>query len=344
MVAIISHPQRFDRRDALAVLPWFELEGGEVVLADPSIGPIIDVHTHLALPAIKPHRFDLERASEGDTLLLEACCPHHLDVYANLNFSSSRLRGMKRELVLGAFSGLGKRRHHTAPNLERDMRSVGVEHGWVLAIDFFFPSHHVADSLATARAHSHFTGFGSVHPRRKAARQCFEEQLHAGALGIKIHPPNMLMRPDAPEAMHLYAWCGEAGIPVFWHCGPVGIEPRAAQARAQVAFYERPLAEHPGTTFILGHSGALQHREALALQRKYANAHLDISSLGLPQIDDLLREGDTERILFGSDWPFYHPVLPLAKLLIATEDRPALRRKILHDNAARLMERFGRPA
>jgi len=43
--------------------------------------------------------------------------------------------------------------------------------------------------------------------------------------------------------------------------------------------------------------------------------------------------------VFGSDWPFYHPVLPLAKLLVATQDRPHLRAAILHDNAARLLER-----
>jgi predicted TIM-barrel fold metal-dependent hydrolase len=153
----------------------------------------------------------------------------------------------------------------------------------------------------------------------------------------------MLIRPDAPEAMRVYAWCGEVGIPVFWHCGPAGIEPKASQARAQVAFYERPIAECPGTTFILGHSGALQHRQALTLQKKYPNAYLDISSLGLPQLDDLLREGDVDRILFGSDWPFYHPVLPLAKVLVATEDRREVRRKILYENAARLMERFGQP-
>jgi len=54
---------------------------------------------------------------------------------------------------------------------------------------------------------------------------------------------------------------------------------------------------------------------------------------------DLLAEGDTDRIVFGSDWPFYHPVLPLAKVLIALEGRPEVRSKILHDNAARLLER-----
>ena len=336
-------PTHFATRRALAVLPWFELDGESIVLADRTVGAIIDVHTHLALPALKPHRFDLEKPSNGHPLLLEASDPHDLDVYANLNFSPSALRTMKRDLLFGALFGVGKRRHQTAPNLERDMRSVGIVHSWVLAIDFFFPSHSVRDTLAAARAHASFSGFGSVHPRRAAAHQRFEEQVHAGARGIKIHPPNMLMRPDAAEAMSVYGWCGQAGIPVFWHCGPAGIEPKAGQARAQVEFYERPIAEHPKTTFVLGHSGALQHRKALALHRRYENAYLEISSVGLPALRELLREGDSDRIMFGSDWPFYHPVLPLAKLLIATEGRPDVRRRILHDNAARLMERCGKP-
>ena len=42
-------------------------------------------------------------------------------------------------------------------------------------------------------------------------------------------------------------------------------------------------------------------------------------------------------LLYGTDWPFYHQALTLARVLLATEDRPELRRAILHDNAARLL-------
>jgi predicted TIM-barrel fold metal-dependent hydrolase len=40
--------------------------------------------------------------------------------------------------------------------------------------------------------------------------------------------------------------------------------------------------------------------------------------------------------MMGSDWPFYHLALPLAKVLLATEGAPEVRRQVLHDNAARL--------
>ena len=166
--------------------------------------------------------------------------------------------------------------------------------------------------------------------------------MHLGAMGIKLHPPNQLFRPDADDAMRIYRWCGDERIPLIWHSGPAGIEPKVGQYCAQMRFYERALRECPGTTFIFGHAGSLQHREAIALQRKYSNVYLEVSGLSLGQLREVLDEADEDRVVFGSDWPFYHPVLPLAKVLIATEGRPALRRKVLHDNAARLLERAGR--
>ena len=42
----------------------------------------------------------------------------------------------------------------------------------------------------------------------------------------------------------------------------------------------------------------------------------------------------------GSDWPFYHPAIPIAKVLIATEKDQKARRAVLYENAARL---FGLP-
>ena len=48
-----------------------------------------------------------------------------------------------------------------------------------------------------------------------------------------------------------------------------------------------------------------------------------------------------DRVLYGTDWPFYHQALTLARVLIATEDDRGLRRAVLHDNAARLFGLHG---
>lgn len=332
-------PLRFATRAALAALPWFEEDHGEIVLADKSVGPIIDTHTHYALPTLSIHSVDMTRETPDSTLLLGRCCAHHLDVRANQCFSPGELRALTRELLLGGLTGRGKRRHHTAPNLARDMRQMNVTQSIVLALDLAIPNHHPRDTLRATRDRTEAIGYGSVHPRRRDARAMLDDQLHLGARGVKFHPPNQHVRPDAPEAMALYRQCGAANVPVFWHAGPAGIEPKYNQSFAQMSFYERPIRELPETEFVLGHAGSLQHREAIAIQRANGNAWLEISGLSLGQLREVIAEADTDRILFGSDWPFYHPVLPLAKVLVATEGRPELRRKILHDNAARLLER-----
>lgn len=331
-------PLRFATRAALAALPWFENDHGELVVADRAVGPVIDTHTHYALPTLSIRTVDMGRETPDSNLLLGRCCAHHLDVRANQCWSPAELTAMKRELLVGDLIGRGSRGDHTAPNLARDMRSMNVVHAFVLAIDVAIPNNHPRDTLRAAAARAEVTGYGSIHPRSFRAKERLEEQLHLGARGLKLHPPNQLFRPDAWYAMRLYERCGRENIPVFWHCGPAGIEPKIAQRCAQVRYYERPLRELPGTRFILGHAGSLQHREAIALSRRYRNAWLEISGLSLGQLREVLAEAEPDRILFGSDWPFYHPIMSLAKVLIATEGRPDLRRKVLHDNAARLLE------
>jgi predicted TIM-barrel fold metal-dependent hydrolase len=336
-------PLRFATRNALAALPWFEEHDGEIVVSDPAVGDVIDMHTHYALPVLAIHTIDMTRETPDSNLLLGRCCAHHLDIRANQCFGPGELRSLKRDLLLGGLTGKGSRRDHTAPNLARDMRSVNVVRSAVLGIDMAMPNHHPRDTLLAARGRAEAVGYGSVHPRAFNARERFEEQMHLGARGIKLHPPNQVFYPDAWYAMRIYRWCGAENIPVIWHSGPAGIEPKLGQHCAQMFRYERPIRELPGTEFILGHAGSLQHREAIAIQKRYRNAWLEISGLSLGQLREVLDEADPERVVFGSDWPFYHPVLPLAKVLVATEGRPELRRKVLHDNAARLLERTAKP-
>ena len=105
--------------------------------------------------------------------------------------------------------------------------------------------------------------------------------------------------------------------------------------------YEQVIAENPDLTVLLGHSGALQMEQALALARKYDNVWLELSSQGLPAVRTVLEKGPADRLVFGSDWPFYHLALPLAKVLIASDNDAGLRRKVLWENAARLLDLDG---
>ena len=104
-----------------------------------------------------------------------------------------------------------------------------------------------------------------------------------------------------------------------------------------MARYEKTIAENPGTTFVLGHSGALQYEQAVKFADRYPNTYFELSCLGLSALRTVMDAVPADRLLYGTDWPFYPQALTLARVLIATEDDRDLRRPVLHDNAVRLL-------
>ena len=321
----------------LARLPYFAVDGGRLVLTDRSVGPIIDVHAHLALSYLRSGTVELSRHNGSAEHYLPAASRLDLDIYVNKNFTPERIKAMSRDLTMNSFRSKGIRRSHTVPTLTGEMGELGIEQTVILPIDLPVLSKNTEAFVEAARAESRLVSFGSVHPYTRDLEGALENQLNLGVKGMKMHPAVQCVRPDNGRAMKLYRLCGERGLPVLWHCGPVGIEPRLGRYLCQVRWYERPIDENPGTTFVLGHSGALQMEEALALSKRYPNVYLDLSCQSVSNVRTLVDHADPDRILFGSDWPFYHQAIPLAKVLMATEGRPDLRRKILYGNGARML-------
>jgi hypothetical protein len=91
---------RFEDHYALSRLPWFEVEGGRLVLKDRSLGPIVDVHTHLALSYVYRTTVDLEAAPGPMEHYLPLRQPLDLDVYCNRNFTPANLKRLMQDLSL----------------------------------------------------------------------------------------------------------------------------------------------------------------------------------------------------------------------------------------------------
>jgi predicted TIM-barrel fold metal-dependent hydrolase len=330
-------PTRFASHAGLARLPYFDLNGdGRLVLADPSFGPSIDVHTHLALAYLLPSRVDLQRSYPKTRLYLDVDDALDLKVYANRNFTQRALKRLTWDLTALSLTGGGMRATHTVPNLLRDMHDLGVVGSVLLPIDLPAISDNAGAYLRAVADRPNLLSLGSVHPISRGRAAKLDRQKALGARGVKVHPASQMIRPDHPRAMELYRLCGERDLPVLFHCGPVGIEPKAGRRRCQLPLYEPAVAENPQTTFVLGHSGALQMDQALDLALRYDNVYLEISSQGLTNVRRIVERGPEGRVMMGSDWPFYSQAMPLAKLLLATEGATERRRQVLYDNAARL--------
>jgi len=328
---------KYDSILALAELPWFELRRGRLALADRRVGPILDIHTHLALANLPFAGTDLQAERGAMQHFLPLDGPLDLDRYMNQNFTEDGLDRLKRELVLGRYRRHNRCVTHTVPNLLQEMDDLDIRFSVVLAIDLPVVAHNARRFLAATRRQERLICFGSIHPFQLGRTWRLDRQIRRGSRGLKVHPGGQLVAPAHPRAMKLYRLCGERGLPVFFHCGPVGIELERSARLSQVDLYEEAVAENPGTTFVLGHSGALQMEQALRIAQRYPNVYLDLACQAISNIATILDEADPDRILNGSDWPLYHQAVGVAKVLLLTEERPELRRKVLYDNAARLL-------
>jgi predicted TIM-barrel fold metal-dependent hydrolase len=335
----LNLPSKFTSLLDLARLPWFSLnEQGRLVMNDASVGPIADLHTHLALAYVRPMSVDLQKLHPETQHYLPSCCALDLDVYVNKNMSPEIVKELTKDLTWRSLGPRGMRATHTVPNLEREMQETGIRASVLLPIDFPAISDNAGVALREAKRSNKLLSLGSVHPYSTNREKKLDSQLARGAKGIKMHPSVQLVRADNRRARELYAMCAAREMIVFWHCGPAGIEPKLGQYLNQVKFYQQPIAENPKTTFVLGHAGARQFEEALRLQRQYPNVWLETSSQSVSNIRRIVEEADPDRVVHGSDWPFYHPAISVAKILLATEDRREIRHKMLWKNAARLLK------
>ena len=327
----------YERVDDLAELPYFELDGeGRLALAQPDLAPFVDAHTHLALSYLRSETVDLMAEHPETEFYLPMSSPLDLDIYVNKNFEFSSLWRMKLDLSFMSFISAGMRRTHTVPNIIKDMDRLGIAISLLLPIDAPVLSKNAETYLEIAETTSRLVSLGSVHPFAPGLVKKLERQRSRGALGVKMHPMAQIIPPEHPKSLKLYRECAELGLPVLWHCGPVGIETKGGRKRCQLRRYVEAVSKCPRTCFILGHAGALQLDEALEIARGNPNIYMELASQSLPGIRRILDEIDPSRILFGSDWPFYSQAISLAKVLIATEGRPHTRRLVLRENAERL--------
>lgn len=327
----------FNSLHDLAQLPYFEVRDGVLERTDAELEPIVDVHTHLALAFVRSKVVDLWAKHAETKTYLPKQRPIDLEVYVNKNLSKSDLRRLRIDLGPMSVTKRGLRATHTVANLCRDAGALGIVRSVLLPIDFPVLSKNAETYLEAAQLEQAVISLGSVHPLAKDLAARLDAQKAAGALGVKVHPAVQKIAPEHPKALELYRLCAERDLHVTWHCGPVGIESLTARKLCGLGRYAKAIEACPETTFILGHSGALEFEAGLKLAQRHEKVWLEISCQSLSNVKRVVREGPPEKILFGSDWPFYHQAIPLAKALLATEDLDAeVRSALLWKNACRL--------
>lgn len=333
----------------LAELPWFDIDNnGRLLCTDESIPRAIDIHCHLGMSVLFAPEIDLASKTQRVRHLLDCDavnpgCELDLDIYINGNFDEAALSQLRWGTIAQGLWGSEFAETQTIPNLLAEMDAMRVQQAFILPIKMGLPfgdsqTERWREAISAAESGDRLIDGLSVHPRSDMRIEQMRAHAASGSRLMKLHPTVQKFYPDDPDMMDLYREAEKLGIVIFFHGGRAGIEPESRLRYAMPRHYEEVLASFPKLQVILGHAGARDAEAMLKLALKYNNAWLGIHGQGVTRLDEIIRRTGGERLLFGTDWPFYHIGSSLAKVLICTDtaDRHAIRKAILRDNALAL--------
>ena len=329
----------------LAQLPFFELKNGRLVNVVKDFPRAIDFHGHLGFSVGKLEA-DLTASNDMQYLIdcdAEEDCHMDMEVYLNQIATKEMLDDSEAQLIKGPLTGKGKIVSHTVPNYVAELDEMKFDSAVLLPLklNLAFPDtmeQRWRDAVAATGNQDRFHFFTSVHPAQKGWEQELEAYKAAGGKGVKFHPTMQRMAPNSDEGMAVIEKCDQLGLHVFFHAGRAGIEPGDLAATAALSNYDLPLHEFPNTTFIFGHSGARDWEEAAQRGREHDIIIMEFAGPSLAAMQAMLVAVGPDRLVFGSDWPFYPIAATLAKVLHLTGDDHVTRDKILEHNARRLLD------
>src|SRR4051794_12506101 len=190
--------------------------------------------------------------------------------------------------------------------------------------------------------------FASIDPAkgRAGAREFRRLVAEHGVRGLKFHPSIQNFSPDDESAYPLLEVAQEHGLPALFHTGQTGIGadlPGGGGIRLGLSnplLLDEVAATFPDLTIIMAHPSFPWQDEALAVATHKQNVFIDLSGWSPkyfpPQLVRYANSLLQDKVLFGSDFPLITPdrwLADFAKL----DMKPAVRPKILKENAARVL-------
>ena len=200
----------------------------------------------------------------------------------------------------------------------------------------------------TAAALPAAVGLGTLHPDDPDVDAVAEEATAGlGLRGFKFHHSVQRFRVDDERLFGVYARAEAAGHILVLHVGTMPYR----DPFTGIAGFRRVLARFPRLTVVVAHMGAFESGAFLALLDAHPNLYVDTTMAMAPAaaryvgadpaaIPDAALVRYQDRILFGSDFPLIPYDYEEERRWAWDRALPdTVRRKIFHDNAARLLAR-----
>lgn len=238
-----------------------------------------------------------------------------IDIHTHIWDVDQHLSASFQELMGGSFKATPAATSQCAPaDPQRHWQACQqADKTVVLAFDMghcgaVVPNEYVADYV---KQHpERLIGFASVDPNREDAleRLTYAHQT-LGLKGLKMSGTYQDVHPHDKRVYVLYQYCQEQGLPILLHHGAT-IFPQAPLAYAKPLLLEQVAHDFPKLNIIIAHIGFPWTVDAITVMRKHVNVFADISALAYRPwqlynaLITAMEATVTERIFFGTDWPF----------------------------------------
>lgn len=137
------------------------------------------------------------------------------------------------------------------------------------------------------------------------------EMVREGARGIKIHPPVQRLDLADHGLWPIFETCDRLGLVIVSHSGPS----RDGSGRGTPESFRPVLDAFPQLRIVLAHMGGQSWRQLPAIARDYPGLHFDLCEIiewlggttapTREEFADLIRTVGPDRVMMGSDFPWY---------------------------------------
>ncbi|MDZ4131774.1 MAG: amidohydrolase family protein [Dethiobacteria bacterium] len=171
-----------------------------------------------------------------------------------------------------------------------------------------------------------------------------KKDVERGAKGLKLHPIiqkeplNSKKTYDAVEAFAQFK------LPVLFHSGIQSYYLGELKATVQAPLYgglhfaRELVASFPEVSFIAGHAGLFQYKDAMELLGEFKNVYVDTSFQASERVKELISAFGPERVMYGSDWPWGSRTAAMTATRKACNGDKSLEKLIFSENAQQLLK------
>lgn len=196
--------------------------------------------------------------------------------------------------------------HNTKEGLLESMDSLGIDYACVTAHASIGPDYRHGNDMVKEAVTVHpdrFFGYVTVNPNfpedmQNELDRCFDVP---GFIGIKTHPACHGQPIDYKNYRAAFETADKKGCPFLIH----------TWGAANVVTVSKLADDYTNIIFIIGHGGADTpgFEKAIEVVASRKNLYIDvaISNVREGNVEWLVKEMGSKKILFGSDMPFFDP-------------------------------------